>query len=172
SIYPTENSLNPYEHIDTIKGLKARGGSFWDNANDDNRTQIDWENKGKMEDGFVGANIHPRLPMPIRLWNSIPYRGKFVAYNSSLLIKTRYKERVKVAKGWAKFIAPVLAIVGAVISFFLPPVGVAIMVGASALVAIAGVLLDIEWMTMVGSAVASGALLGYGISTGIEAGIG
>ena len=172
SIFPTENSLNPYEHIDTIRGLRARGGAFWDNANDDNRTQIDWENKGSMKDGFVGANIHPRLPMPIKLWNSIPYRGKFVAYNSSLLIKTRYKERVKVKKGWVKFIAPVIQIVGAVIAFFLPPVGVAIMVAAGAVVAIVGVLLDIDWMTMVGASVASGALLGYGIRTGIESGIG
>lgn len=171
-ILPTENSLNPYEHIDTIRGLRDRGGSFWDNANDDNRTQIDWENKGKMNDGFVGANIHPRLPMPIKLWNSIPYRGKFVAYNSSLLIKTRYKERVKVKKGWVKFVAPVIMVVGAVIAYFLPPVGVAIMAAAGALVAVVGVLLDIEWMAMVGSAVVSGALLGYGVKTGIESGIG
>ncbi|WP_086290537.1 hypothetical protein [Campylobacter devanensis] len=172
SIFPTENSLNPYEHIDTIRGLRARGGAFWDNANDDNRTQIDWENKGSMKDGFVGANIHPRLPMPIKLWNSIPYRGKFVAYNSSLLIKTRYKERVKVKKGWIKFIAPVIQIIGAVIAYFLPPVGVAIMAAAGAAVAIVGVLLDIDWMTMVGASVVSGALLGYGIRTGIESGIG
>ena len=161
SIFPNENSLNPYEHIDTIKGLKARGGAFWDNANDDNKTQIDWENKGSMSDGFVGANIHPRLPMPIRLWNSIPYRGKFVAYNSSLLIKTRYKERVKVQKGWVKFVSPVIQIVGAVIAVFYPPVGVGIIAVGTA-VAITGVLLDIEWMTMVGAAAASGALMGYG----------
>jgi hypothetical protein len=172
SLYPTENSLNPYEHIDTIKGLRDRGGAFWDNANDDNRTQIDWENKGSMKDGFVGANVHPRLPMPIKLWNSIPYRGKFVAYNSSLLIKTRYKERVKVKKGWVKFVAPVIMVVGAVIAYFLPPVGVAIMAAAGALVAVVGVLLDIEWMAMVGSAVVSGALMGYGVRTGIESGIG
>ena len=159
SIFPNENSLNPYEHIDTIKGLRARGGSFWDNAGDDNRTQIDWENKGSMKDGFVGANVHPRLPMPIRLWNSIPYRGKFVAYNSSLLIKTRYKERVKVRKGWVKFVAPVIQIVGAVIACFFPPVGVAIIAVGTAL-AVAGVFLDIEWMTMVGTAAASGALMG------------
>lgn len=171
-IIPTETSVNPYEHIDTIRGLRAIGGAFWDNANDDNRTQIDWENKGSMKDGFVGANIHPRLPMPIKLWNSIPYRGKFVAYNSSLLIKTRYKERVKVKKGWVKFIAPVIQIIGAVIAFFLPPVGVAIMAAAGATVAIVGVLLDIDWMTMVGASVVSGALLGYGIRTGIESGIG
>ena len=170
-IIPTETSVNPYEHIDTIRGLRARGGAFWDNANDDNRTQIDWENKGSMKDGFVGANIHPRLPMPIKLWNSIPYRGKFVAYNSSLLIKTRYKERVKVKKGWAKFIAPVIQIIGAVIAYFFPPVGVAIM-AAGTVVAVVGVLLDIEWMTMVGAAAATGALLGYGIRTGIESGIG
>lgn len=161
SIFPNENSLNPYGHIDTIKGLRARGGSFWDNANDDNRTQIDWENKGSMSDGFVGANIHPRLPMPIRLWNSIPYRGKFVAYNSSLLIKTRYKERVKVQKGWVKFVAPVIQIIGAVIAYFFPPVGVGIIAVGTA-VAIAGVFLDIEWMTMVGAAAASGALMGLG----------
>ena len=170
SIYPTENSLNPYEHIDTIKGLKARGGSFWDNANDDNRTQIDWENKGSMSDGFVGANIHPRLPMPIRLWNSIPYRGKFVAYNSSLLIKTRYKERVKVQKGWVKFVAPVIQIVGAVIAYFFPPVGVGIIAVGTA-VAIAGVFLDIEWMTMVGAAAASGAAMGWSAG-GSSGGIG
>ncbi|WP_458396542.1 hypothetical protein [Campylobacter sp.] len=161
SIFPTENSINPYEHIDTIKGLKARGEAFWDNANDDNKTQIDWENKGSMKDGFVGANIHPRLPMPIRLWNSIPYRGKFVAYNSSLLIKTRYKERVKVQKGWVKFVAPVIQIVGAVIAYFFPPVGVGIIAAGTA-VAVAGVLLDVEWMTMVGAAAASGAAMGYG----------
>lgn len=165
SIYPTENSLNPYEHIDTIKGLRARGESFWDNANDDNRTQIDWENKGSMKDGFVGANVHPRLPMPIRLWNSIPYRGKFVAYNSSLLIKTRYKERVKVAKKWVKFVAPVIQIVGDVIAYFFPPVGVAI-IAVGTVVAVAGVLLDIEWMTMVGAAAASGALMGLSAGSG------
>ncbi|ARR02670.1 putative membrane protein [Campylobacter vicugnae] len=170
SIYPTENSLNPYEHIDTIKGLRARGEAFWDNANDDNRTQIDWENKGSMQDGFVGANIHPRLPMPIRLWNSIPYRGKFVAYNSSLLIKTRYKERVKVQKGWVKFVAPVIQIVGAVIAYFFPPVGVAI-IATGTVVAIAGVLLDIEWMTMVGAAAASGAAIGWSAG-GSSGGIG
>ena len=167
SIFPNENSLNPYEHIDTIKGLRARGGAFWDNANDDNRTQIDWENKGSMKDGFVGANVHPRLPMPIRLWNSIPYRGKFVAYNSSLLIKTRYKERVKVKKGWVKFVAPVIQIIGAVIAYFFPPVGIAI-VAAGTIVAVAGILLDIEWMTMVGAAAASGALMG--LSAGSDGG--
>lgn len=166
-IIPTENSLNPYEHIDTIKGLRARGGSFWDNADDNNKTQIDWENKGSMKDGFVGANIHPRLPMPIKLWNSIPYRGKFVAYNSSLLIKTRYKERVKVKKGWVKFVAPVIQIIGAVIAYFFPPVGVAI-IAAGTIVAVAGVLLDIEWMTMVGAAAASGALMG--LSAGSDGG--
>mgnify|MGYP003423383746 FL=1 len=167
SIFPNENSLNPYEHIDTIKGLRARGGAFWDNAGDDNRTQIDWENKGSMNDGFVGANVHPRLPMPIRLWNSIPYRGKFVAYNSSLLIKTRYKERVKVKKGWVKFVAPVIQIIGAVIAYFFPPVGIAI-VAAGTIVAVAGILLDIEWMTMVGAAAASGAAMG--LSAGSDGG--
>ena len=170
SIFPNENSLNPYEHIDTIKGLRARGGSFWDNANDDNRTQIDWENKGSMNDGFVGANVHPRLPMPIRLWNSIPYRGKFVAYNSSLLIKTRYKERVKVKKKWVKFVAPVIQIIGAVIAYFFPPVGVAI-VAVGTVVAVAGVLLDVEWMTMVGAAAASGATMGLSAG-GSSGGIG
>lgn len=50
-------------------------------------------------------------------------------------------------------------------AYFFPPVGIAI-------IAVAGVLLDIQWMTMVGSAIVSGALLGYGIRTGIESGIG
>ncbi|MBD3865182.1 hypothetical protein [Campylobacter fetus] len=160
----SEGVINPYERIDDYVSLVSNSGSnFWNNILDYNNTDICWENNTKIYDNLNSQNIHPRLPMPIGLWNSIPYRGKFVAYNSSLLIRTYNKETVKVKKGWAKALGPLVSIVTAIVAVATQQYYLIAAVGLGT--AAVGAILKVDWLTTVGMSMATGAMLGSGIET-------
>lgn len=160
----SENVINPYERIDDYISLANNSGSyFWNNILDYNNTNICWENNTEIYDSLNSQNTHPRLPMPIGLWNSIPYRGKFVAYNSSLLIRTYNKETVKVKKGWAKVLGPLVTIVTAIVAVVTQQYYLIAAVGLGT--AAVGAILKVDWLTTVGMSMATGAMIGSGIET-------
>ena len=56
----------------------------------------------------------PRMPMPILMWNMIPYSAKKVSYTSSLLLYTVIIQEVETSTGWGEaisFIATMVAMV-------------------------------------------------------------
>lgn len=91
--------------------------SFWHNDKDISMAKWDKEAKkmkdkiptGAPENGLSAFDL-PKLPMPILMWNMIPYNGKKVAYTSTLLINFILNIEVKESTGFGAFLAVVVAI--------------------------------------------------------------
>ena len=91
--------------------------SFWHNDKDISMAKWDKEAK-KMKDKIptgapensLSAFDLPKLPMPILMWNMIPYNGKKVAYTSTLLINFILNIEVKESTGFGEFLTAAFAI--------------------------------------------------------------
>ena len=97
-------------------GSKLRN-AFWYNDKDISMAKWDKEAK-KMKDKIptgapensLSAFDLPKLPMPILMWNMIPYNGKKVAYTSTLLINFILNIEVKESTGFGEFLTAAFAI--------------------------------------------------------------
>ena len=114
-----EEVSNP-EEDKALNMLSARGklwNAFWYNDKDISMAKWDKESKkmkdkiptGAPENGLSAFDL-PKLPMPILMWNMIPYNGKKVAYTSTLLINFILNIKVKESTGFGAFLAIVVAI--------------------------------------------------------------
>lgn len=98
------------------RGAKLKN-SFWHNDKDISMAKWDKESKkmkdkiptGAPENGLSAFDL-PKLPMPILMWNMIPYNGKKVAYTSTLLINFILNIKVKKRTGFGMFLIAVAAI--------------------------------------------------------------
>ena len=96
----------------------------------------------------------PRMPMPILMWNMIPYSAKKVSYTSSLLLYTVIIQEVETSTGWGEAISFIVTM-GAMI-FSAGTLGAAIAAGTATATSTA-----ISIAAMVGSLVAlAGSLSG------------
>ena len=115
-----EEISNP-EEDKALNMLSARGklwNAFWYNDKDISMAKWDKESKkmkdkiptGAPENGLSAFDL-PKLPMPILMWNMIPYNGKKVAYTSTLLINFILNIKVKERTGLGALLAVVVAVI-------------------------------------------------------------
>ena len=115
-----EEISNP-EEDKALNMLSARGklwNAFWYNDKDISMAKWDKESKqmkdkiptGAPENGLSAFDL-PKLPMPILMWNMIPYNGKKVAYTSTLLINFILIIKVKESTGLGVLVAVVVAVI-------------------------------------------------------------
>ena len=113
-----EGELTPAEKaFKSLSRAKNMKNSFWHNPSDVSIAKWDKEAKqvkdiiptGAPEDGELSSSNIPRLPMPILMWNMIPYNGKKVAYTSTLLINFILKVEVEESTGFGEFLSFILA---------------------------------------------------------------
>ena len=115
-----EEISNP-EEDKALNMLSARGklwNAFWYNDKDISMAKWDKESKqmkdkiptGAPENGLSAFDL-PKLPMPILMWNMIPYNGKKVAYTSTLLINFILNIKVKESTGLGVLVAAFVAVV-------------------------------------------------------------
>ena len=98
-------------------GSKLRN-AFWYDDKDISMAKWDKESKrmkdkiptGAPENGLSAFDL-PKLPMPILMWNMIPYNGKKVAYTSTLLINFILNIKVKESTGLGALLAVVVAVI-------------------------------------------------------------
>ena len=98
-------------------GSKLRN-AFWYDDKDISMAKWDKESKkmkdkiptGAPENGLSAFDV-PKLPMPILMWNMIPYNGKKVAYTSTLLINFILNIKVKESTGLGALVAVVVAVI-------------------------------------------------------------
>ena len=108
-----EEKKSRFDHI--IEKMTSKLG-FWHDDRDVSLTKWDEESftlKDKIPTGVPDENLSafdvPRLPMPILMWNMIPYNGKKVAYTSTLLINFILKVEVEESTGFGEFLSFILA---------------------------------------------------------------
>ena len=97
--------------------------------------------------------------MPIGLWDSIPYRGKLLAYNFSVLVRTHNKEVVRVRRGWTKYLGAIIAVITAVVAAVTGQYYLIALVGLG-LTAVGGVF-KADWLVTIGASITIGATVAY-----------
>lgn len=115
-----EEVSNP-EEDKALNMLSSKGklwNAFWYNDKDISMAKWDKEAKkmkdkiptGAPENGLRAFDL-PKLPMPILMWNMIPYNGKKVAYTSTLLINFILNIKVKESTGLGVLVAVAVAVI-------------------------------------------------------------
>ena len=181
-----EEISNP-EEDKALNMLSARGklwNAFWYNDKDISMAKWDKESKqmkdkiptGAPENGLSAFDL-PKLPMPILMWNMIPYNGKKVAYTSTLLINFILNIKVKESTGLGVLVA---AFVAVVVTFITWNPGAGAKAGAatsSALIGVASataakVIITVgAWASAIGSISGNKFLSRVGMVIGAWAGI-
>ena len=121
-----KEEVSQSEEDKALNMLSARGklrNAFWYDDKDISMAKWDKESKqmkdkiptGAPENGLSAFDL-PKLPMPILMWNMIPYNGKKVAYTSTLLINFILNIKVKESTGLGVVLAVVVAIVITVVT--------------------------------------------------------
>lgn len=156
-----ENLINPYDVLDDyINSGAVYGKNFWENTRNYSESEICWENKKEITDSYFSTqDHHPRLPMPIGLWNSIPYRGKLLAYNYSVLLRTYIKETITVRRKWTKVVGPIVAAITAVVAVVTGQYYLIALVGL--VLTAVGVVFKADWLVTVGTGMVAGAAGAY-----------
>ena len=181
-----EEISNP-EEDKALNMLSARGklwNAFWYNDKDISMAKWDKESKqmkdkiptGAPENGLSAFDL-PKLPMPILMWNMIPYNGKKVAYTSTLLINFILNIKVKESTGFGALLAVVVAVI---VTFITWNPGAGAKAGAatsSALIGVASataakVIITVgAWASAIGSISGNKFLSRVGMAIGAWAGI-
>ena len=181
-----EEISNP-EEDKALNMLSARGklwNAFWYNDKDISMAKWDKESKkmkdkiptGAPENGLSAFDL-PKLPMPILMWNMIPYNGKKVAYTSTLLINFILNIKVKESTGLGALLAVVVAVI---VTFITWNPGAGAKAGAatsSALIGVASataakVIITVgAWASAIGSISGNKFLSRVGMAIGAWAGI-
>ena len=177
---------NP-EEDKALNMLSARGklwNAFWYNDKDISMAKWDKESKkmkdkiptGAPENGLSAFDL-PKLPMPILMWNMIPYNGKKVAYTSTLLINFILIIKVKESTGLGAFLAVAVAVI---VTFITWNPGAGAKAGAatsSALIGVASataakVIITVgAWASAIGSISGTKFLSRVGMAIGLWAGV-
>lgn len=164
-------------------GSKLRN-AFWYDDKDISMAKWDKEAKkmkdkiptGAPENGLSAFDV-PKLPMPILMWNMIPYNGKKVAYTSTLLINFILNIKVKESTGLGVLVAAAVAVI---VTFITWNPGAGAKAGAatsSALIGVASataakVIITVgAWASAIGSISGNKFLSRVGMAIGLWAGI-
>lgn len=164
-------------------GSKLRN-AFWYDDKDISMAKWDKEAKkmkdkiptGAPENGLSAFDL-PKLPMPILMWNMIPYNGKKVAYTSTLLINFILNIKVKESTGLGALLAGAVAII---VTFITWNPGAGAKAGAatsSALIGVASataakVIITVGiWSSAIGSISGNKLLSNIGMAIGAWAGV-
>ena len=164
-------------------GSKLRN-AFWYDDKDISMAKWDKESKqmkdkiptGAPENGLSAFDL-PKLPMPILMWNMIPYNGKKVAYTSTLLINFILNIKVKESTGLGALLAVVVAVI---VTFITWNPGAGAKAGAatsSALIGVASataakVIITVgAWASAIGSISGNKFLSRVGMAIGLWTGV-
>ena len=181
-----EEISNP-EEDKALNMLSARGklwNAFWYNDKDISMAKWDKESKqmkdkiptGAPENGLSAFDL-PKLPMPILMWNMIPYNGKKVAYTSTLLINFILNIKVKESTGLGALVAAFVAVVVTVVTWNPGAGAKAGAATSSALIGIASataakVIITVgAWASAIGSISGNKFLSRVGMAIGAWAGV-
>ena len=164
-------------------GSKLRN-AFWYDDKDISMAKWDKESKqmkdkiptGAPENGLSAFDL-PKLPMPILMWNMIPYNGKKVAYTSTLLINFILNIKVKESTGLGAFLVGVVTIVVTVITWN-PGAGVkagaatsSALIGVASVTAAKVIITVGAWASAIGSISGNKFLSRVGMAIGLWAGV-
>ena len=116
-----KEEVSQSEEDKALNMLSARGklrNAFWYDDKDISMAKWDKESKqmkdkiptGAPENGLSAFDL-PKLPMPILMWNMIPYNNKKVAYTSTLIIDFLLNIKVKESTGLGALLAVVVAVI-------------------------------------------------------------
>ena len=164
-------------------GSKLRN-AFWYDDKDISMAKWDKESKqmkdkiptGAPENGLSAFDL-PKLPMPILMWNMIPYNGKKVAYTSTLLINFILNIKVKESTGLGALLAVAVAVI---VTFITWNPGAGAKAGAatsSALIGVASataakVIITVgAWASAIGSISGNKFLSRVGMAIGLWTGV-
>ena len=164
-------------------GSKLRN-AFWYDDKDISMAKWDKESKrmkdkiptGAPENGLSAFDL-PKLPMPILMWNMIPYNGKKVAYTSTLLINFILNIKVKESTGLGALLAVVVAVI---VTFITWNPGAGAKAGAATSTALIGVasataakvIITVgAWASAIGSISGNKFLSRVGMAIGLWAGV-
>ena len=181
-----EEISNP-EEDKALNMLSARGklrNAFWYDDKDISMAKWDKESKqmkdkiptGAPENGLSAFDL-PKLPMPILMWNMIPYNGKKVAYTSTLLINFILNIKVKESTGLGALLAVVVAVI---VTFITWNPGAGAKAGAATSTALIGVASATAakvvitvgaWASAIGSISGNKFLSRVGMAIGLWAGV-
>ena len=182
-----KEEISQSEEDKALNMLSTRGklrNAFWYDDKDISMAKWDKESKqmkdkiptGAPENGLSAFDL-PKLPMPILMWNMIPYNGKKVAYTSTLLINFILNIKVKESTGFGALLAVVVAVI---VTFITWNPGAGAKAGAatsSALIGVASataakVIITVgAWASAIGSISGNKFLSRVGMAIGAWAGI-
>ena len=182
-----KEEISQSEEDKALNMLSIRGklrNAFWYDDKDISMAKWDKESKqmkdkiptGAPENGLSAFDL-PKLPMPILMWNMIPYNGKKVAYTSTLLINFILNIKVKESTGFGALLAVVVAVI---VTFITWNPGAGAKAGAatsSALIGVASataakVIITVgAWASAIGSISGNKFLSRVGMAIGAWAGI-
>ena len=183
----TKEEISNPEEDKALNMLSARGklwNAFWYNDKDISMAKWDKESKqmkdkiptGAPENGLSAFNL-PKLPMPILMWNMIPYNGKKVAYTSTLLINFILNIKVKESTVLGALLAVAVTVI---VTFITWNPGAGAKAGAatsSALIGVASataakVIITVgAWASAIGSISGNKFLSRVGMAIGLWAGV-
>ena len=182
-----KEEVSQSEEDKALNMLSARGklrNAFWYDDKDISMAKWDKESKqmkdkiptGAPENGLSAFDL-PKLPMPILMWNMIPYNGKKVAYTSTLLINFILNIKVKESTGLGALLAVVVAVI---VTFITWNPGAGAKAGAATSTALIGVasataakvIITVgAWASAIGSISGNKFLSRVGMAIGAWAGI-
>ena len=182
-----KEEISQSEEDKALNMLSARGklrNAFWYDDKDISMAKWDKESKqmkdkiptGAPENGLSAFDL-PKLPMPILMWNMIPYNGKKVAYTSTLLINFILNIKVKESTGFGALLAVVVAVI---VTFITWNPGAGAKAGAATSTALIGVasataakvIITVgAWASAIGSISGNKFLSRVGMAIGAWAGI-
>ena len=182
-----KEEVSQSEEDKALNMLSARGklwNAFWYDDKDISMAKWDKESKqmkdkiptGAPENGLSAFDL-PKLPMPILMWNMIPYNGKKVAYTSTLLINFILNIKVKESTGLGALLAVVVAVI---VTFITWNPGAGAKAGAatsSALIGVASataakVIITVgAWASAIGSISGNKFLSRVGMAIGLWTGV-
>ena len=182
-----KEEVSQSEEDKALNMLSARGklrNAFWYDDKDISMAKWDKESKqmkdkiptGAPENGLNAFDL-PKLPMPILMWNMIPYNGKKVAYTSTLLINFILNIKVKESTGLGALLAVVVAVI---VTFITWNPGAGAKAGAATSTALIGVasataakvIITVgAWASAIGSISGNKFLSRVGMAIGAWAGI-
>ena len=182
-----KEEISQSEEDKALNMLSVRGklrNAFWYDDKDISMAKWDKESKqmkdkiptGAPENGLSAFDL-PKLPMPILMWNMIPYNGKKVAYTSTLLINFILNIKVKERTGLGVLLAVVVAVI---VTFITWNPGAGAKAGAATSTALIGVasataakvIITVGvWASAIGSISGNKFLSRVGMAIGAWAGI-
>ena len=182
-----KEEVSQSEEDKALNMLSFRGklrNAFWYDDKDISMAKWDKESKqmkdkiptGAPENGLSAFDL-PKLPMPILMWNMIPYNGKKVAYTSTLLINFILNIKVKESTGLGALLAVVVAVI---VTFITWNPGAGAKAGAATSTALIGVasataakvIITVgAWASAIGSISGNKFLSRVGMAIGAWAGV-